>query len=103
MCLGKPVIATEYSGNLDFMDRYNSLLVRSRPIRIDREAGLYEIGQEWAEPDLAHAAKLMLDVFENQDAAKLLGERARSDTEVRLGVQVIGRRIKGRLESISSR
>ena len=52
---GKPVIATGYSGNLEFMDDENSYLVRYdlRPYRRGRELPGRRV---WAEPDLDHAA-----------------------------------------------
>ena len=41
MCLGKPVIATGYSGNLDFMTPSNSLLVDYRMVPIGPGADPY--------------------------------------------------------------
>ena len=45
MLLGRPVIATRYSGNLDFMDDENSLLVDCRLVRLDRDIPPYTAGQ----------------------------------------------------------
>ena len=56
MLLGKPVIATGYSGNLDFMTPDNSRLVDYRRVRITQELPYYGKGCFWAEPDLNHAA-----------------------------------------------
>ena len=59
MLLGKPVIATAYSGNMDFMTAENSLLVdyRLMPVRPGEYPG-WE-GQEWADPDIEQAARHM--------------------------------------------
>ena len=59
MCLGKPVIATAYSGNLDFMTKSNSLLVDYRMVPIGSGANPYPPDGLWAEPDVDHAAALM--------------------------------------------
>lgn len=82
MLLGKPVIATNYSGNLDFMNSGNSLLVDS--------LGLIEVGQDaqpnypsqgrWADPDLEQAAAHLRWVVENREAANALGKKARIET-----------------------
>ena len=42
MLLGKPVIATRYSGNLDFMDDQNSLLVDYKLVRTGRSVPPYD-------------------------------------------------------------
>ena len=55
MWLGKPVIATGYSGNLDFMTAENSLLVDYRLVRIGPGAGPYPADARWADPDVEHA------------------------------------------------
>ena len=44
MALAKPVIATGYSGNLEFMDANNSLLVDYNLVTLDQDHGVYEKG-----------------------------------------------------------
>ena len=73
MALGKPVIATGYSGNLNFMSDENSFLVRHRVTELDQDVGPYPAGSAWAEPDVAHAAELMRQVMDDPATA---GERA---------------------------
>ena len=65
MALGKPVIATRYSGPADFMTSENSFPVDYRVVRIERDHGPYLEGFTWAEPDLEHASLLMRQVVEN--------------------------------------
>ena len=77
MAAAKPVIATAYSGNLAFMDETNSLLVPYELTTVAAGCGPYPAGAEWAEPDIGAAARLMRDVWENQDEARELGRRAR--------------------------
>ena len=77
MSLGKPVIATGYSGNLTFMDEGNSYLVRFTAGRVPAGCDPYPPGVEWAEPDLDHAGELLRRVYENPDEASVVGERGR--------------------------
>src|SRR5262249_5341054 len=54
MWLGKPVIATGYSGNLDFMTPENSYLVDHRLVPIGAGNDPYPPDGQWAEPDVEH-------------------------------------------------
>jgi len=97
MALGKPVIATGYSANLDFMNVGNSLLVRHQVVTLDRDHAPYPRGSTWAEPDLEHAAELMRAVAADPERARLLGQRARADVMAYLSPAAAGARIAGRL------
>ena len=77
MSLGTPVIATAYSGNLDFMDDSNSWLVPWTPVEVGEGAEGYDRRATWAEPDLVEAARIMRHVWEHQDEARVKGEAAR--------------------------
>jgi glycosyltransferase involved in cell wall biosynthesis/SAM-dependent methyltransferase len=97
MSLGKPVIATGYSGNTDFMTASNSYLVCYDLVELDRDHGPYRKGCVWAEPSVEHAAELMRHVFENPDAARAVGRRARRDVLRAFHPQVVGGMIRERL------
>ena len=61
MAAGVPVIATGWSGNIDFMTTENSYLIPAAMIRIDDREGPYtglenDPDQVWADPDLDAAA-----------------------------------------------
>jgi glycosyltransferase involved in cell wall biosynthesis len=103
MAMSKPVIATRYSGNVDFMDDANSFLVDWHPGRVGPECEIYPPQGEWAEPDVEHAARLMRSVYEDPTHAALVGERARRDIAARLSPQVTGERMRKRLEELSAR
>lgn len=77
MAHGKPVIATGYSGNLQFMDDGTSYLVPFRLVPIPSHWWAYSPEAEWADPDAAAAATLMRRVYESQEEARALGARAR--------------------------
>ncbi len=100
MMLGKPCIATAYSGNLDFMDENNSLLVGYHLIEIESTAGPYEKGHRWAEPSIPAAANAMRWVFNHPEEARLLGERARLSTVRCFSPERCGSRMLDRLNQI---
>jgi glycosyltransferase involved in cell wall biosynthesis/SAM-dependent methyltransferase len=79
MYFGKPVIATAYSGNLDFMNAENGYLVPHGMVEIGPDADPYPAEKTWADPDLDRAAELMRQAFENPRDAALRGERAAAD------------------------
>ena len=99
MGLGKPVIATGYSGNLEFMNDGNSLLVPYRLVEVNGDAGPYPSGQLWAAPDVDRAAELMRWVFEERAAAAAVAERGRVDIATRRSPAAVGAAIRTRLEA----
>jgi glycosyltransferase involved in cell wall biosynthesis len=98
MSLGKPVIATGYSGNMDFMTEENSCLVPWSPVLVGSGAEGYPASATWAEPDLEAAAQLMRRVFVDQEFASELGQRAQADIAQRFSAAVTGERMKRHLE-----
>jgi glycosyltransferase involved in cell wall biosynthesis len=77
MAFGRPVIATGYSGNLEFMTPENSYLVPHCLTEIPSGCDPYPAGTEWADPDLEAAAQLMRHVYENPNEAEARGRLAR--------------------------
>lgn len=98
MSFGKPVIATGYSGNLDFTTPENSLLVRYALTELPCDYGVYEKGSFWAEPDTDHAALLMRQVVENPADAVRMGQRARENLLTKMSPQSFLDRVRARLE-----
>lgn len=79
MSLGKPVIATGYSGNLEFMNHENSFLVPYTKTQVPEGCQPYPAGYFWAEPDVAAAARLIREVYEHPERAAEVASRARRD------------------------
>jgi hypothetical protein len=100
MLLAKPVIATRFSGNLDFMSDATSLLVDCEEVEIGRSIPPYEAHMRWADPSGEHAAQLMRRVFNERDFASALGHRARADLEANMSLAAAGQRMAARLEII---
>lgn len=59
MVLGKPVIGTGWSGNMEFMNRENSCTVGYTLTPVGKDWGPYKAEQLWADPDLEEAAYYM--------------------------------------------
>lgn len=100
MALGKPCIATGFSGNLDFMNDQNSYLVHSRLVEMDRDYGPYRAGWLWAEPDVEHAAEQMRRVFERRAEAADRGSQAARDIRQAYNCRLVGTEMIRRLENI---
>lgn len=69
MAIGTPVIATGYSGNLEFMSDETAFLVPVTPVRSGPDALPYPEGSLWGEPDIAVASELMRRVYQAPDEA----------------------------------
>ncbi len=102
MYLGKPVVATCYSGNLDFMTHENSCLVRYDLCDVRQGAYPFSDGQVWAEPDVPHAVDHMVKLVSDPDYARELGERASRDIRVNFSYRAIGLRYLSRINEIMS-
>jgi glycosyltransferase involved in cell wall biosynthesis len=79
MALGKPVVATNYSGNLEFMNDKNSLLVRYTKTNLKDDSYLHAKNQAWAEPDVSHAAQFMKKIKDDKAFRDSIAKQASRD------------------------
>ena len=104
MARSRPVIATGYSGNLDFMNETNSCLVPYTLVPVPEGSGPYPNTTHWAEPSVEAAAATMRWVIDHPDEASRLGERARrsilSTNSLARTVGFVGERIAGLLDGL---
>jgi glycosyltransferase involved in cell wall biosynthesis len=103
MAIGKPVIATGYSGNVDFMTADNSYLVDHTLRRVGPECEIYPPDGEWAEPSVEHAAELMRRVYEDRAESARMGARAAADIARALSPEATGAAMRARLQELSRR
>jgi len=103
MQCGKPVIATGYSGNVDFMTPETSFLVPYRLITLDRDHGPYKMGYRWAQPDLDYAADVMRHVAEHRDLSAAIGLKAREHVWNVLHPATIAKSVLRRLRELGLR
>ena len=97
MSLGKPTIATGYSGNLAFMNETNSLLVDYKMVPVRPGEYINADGQCWADADIDDAARKMRFVYENQAQAQALGHHARLSLARDFSLDAVGQRIREQL------
>jgi glycosyltransferase involved in cell wall biosynthesis len=100
MSLGKPVIGTAYSGNMEFMDAANSCLVGYRLVDVGPDEYPFPDGQVWADPDVEQAAFHMRRLAEDPAYAAALGARARADMRRHFSFHAVGDRIERELTRI---
>ena len=72
MASGKPVIATGFSGNMDFMTPENSYLLDYQMTVVSNMPWIrwYEADMEWADPDLSQLKKYMREVYKDTKITK---------------------------------
>ena len=108
MYAGKPVIATGYSGNREYMDARNSLLVDYEITELQEDYGpwgvppFYDKGNFWAEPCIEQTTGWMQWVVQHPDEAGLIGAQGRRDIQARLNPQVTRGKILARIHEIES-
>jgi glycosyltransferase involved in cell wall biosynthesis len=100
MACGKAVIATPWSGNVDFTRVENALLVDYALVELDRDLGPYRRGQRWAEPDVASAAHAMRRIAESRELRERLGERGRLTVAREISPEALAPLVDTRLRTL---
>lgn len=103
MALGKPTIATAYSGNLEFTTADNSYLCPFQRVQVGPEKEPYPADALWSEPDIDAAARLLRHVYTNQSEARDRGRRAAEDIRECHSPERAGPIIRDRLAKIRRR
>jgi glycosyltransferase involved in cell wall biosynthesis len=95
MALGKPVIATGYGGNVDFMPPESAVL-----IGYDMRSAADGTGT--AQPDTGQAARWLRRLAENPDLRRTIGARAAETIRSYCSPEAVGAAMKRRLEQIQA-
>ncbi len=111
MALGKPVVTTAYSGNLDFATAANSFQVGYRMREItsadhvfnEETSGVYPAGALWAEPDVDQAARWMRLLASDPVLRRSTGEKGRATIRNLYSAEAAVRVVTDRLSEISAR
>ena len=101
MYLGKPVIATGYSGNLDFTNEHNSCLVDYRLVPVRDHEYPFATGQKWADPDIDHAVWFMKRVVNEPEYAQTLGRHAADFIKTYHSSKAVGAKYRERLAALN--
>ena len=100
MAYARPVVATAYSANLEFMDDSMAYLVPVTEGIVPSGAGPYTAGTTWGEPDVAAAAMLLTRVRNNPDEAHAKALLAAVHIRVERSPEKAGEAIRTRLDAI---
>lgn len=100
MAQGKPVIATAWSGNMEFMDTENSALVNYSLIPVGPGEYAHSQGQRWADADVNEAAGWMQRFANDPASARAMGERARRSVTEMLSAEHAAAALIRRIEDV---
>jgi glycosyltransferase involved in cell wall biosynthesis len=77
MWLQTAVLASRYSGNLDFMDDQSAALIDVAMIAVENGEGAYPDGFQWADPSIGDAAAWMVRLVDEPTTRTLMVDTAR--------------------------
>ena len=100
-CNGTPVIATAYSGPLDYLDAEHHNLVRYQLAPVTQKYGYFNEDMLWADPDVSHAARLMRYVYEHRQESLRRAEIAAGVMRDNFSVAAVGRAAADRLSILA--
>ena len=100
MALGKPVVATNYSGNLEFFDQSVGFPVDYTLTEVEAAAGPYMPHYVWADPLRDSLIAQLRHVYHDQAAAWARGARAAARMGEQFSAAQVGQDIRRRLQAI---
>ncbi|MDC7682862.1 glycosyltransferase family 4 protein [Asticcacaulis sp. BYS171W] len=103
MSLGKPVIATEYSGNMDFCDHETAILIPYTLKSLSRGDYPHWEGQKWAQADISMAAAAMSRLVDSPQWGRELGRRAQIHMQTNFSYLARGLKVMEAVEQIQKR
>lgn len=98
MACGLPTIGTEWSANMDFMNKDNSYLIKPARIAPAVARCPYYNGFNWAIPSVNHLRKLMRHVYENRQQAEQKGAQAAVDIQQKFDITKVAQIAKKYLQ-----
>lgn len=102
MYLGKPVLATGYSGNMQFMDKTNSFLVKTTSGAILQPDANFCARTIWGHPDLEDAILKLRMIYYNREMASEKSKKGREDVQSQLSFETVGHLILERLNTLNN-
>jgi|SRR5271166_92241 len=99
-CRGTPVVATGYSGPLDYLDPEHHWLVRHQPTPVRQPYAFYHPSMSWSEPDLFHAAEGLRWVHGDRAEARAKSREAAQRLIETFSAREIGAMAKARMTQL---
>jgi len=100
---GKPLIATGYSGPLDYLGVDAHYLVRHTLTSVRQPYVYYHPSMHWAEPDTGHASEHMRTVRSRPEEARARAGEAAKKLAQEFSLEAIGKRARQRLTELLRR
>lgn len=100
MYFGRPVIATGYSGNMDFMTAEHSYVVDYERIPVKKGEYPHHEDQVWADPDLQDAVDHAIHVYHEQEQARSIGRAASRWIRTHFSYRAVGLQYRKRFDQI---
>ncbi len=102
MALGKPVIVTGWSGNMDFTDETCAAIVGYDLVPVRPGDYPYADGSQWAEPRIAGAVAALRSLASSAERRRDLGARGAARVNALLSTEAVGGLMRKRLETIDA-
>ncbi|MDF2814524.1 MAG: hypothetical protein K0Q81_724 [Paenibacillus sp.] len=104
MLMEKPVLATRWSGQMEYLNENNSLLLKVKrlvPVSIKdyHDKSKYE-GHCWAEPSIKDLQRKMRYVVEHQNKARKIGRKARIELLEKYNMNKVAKHVRKEIERI---
>jgi glycosyltransferase involved in cell wall biosynthesis len=95
MCLGRAVVATDFSGTTDFLDAGCGMPIPYRLIPARDPRGVFEApGAMWAEADIGEAARALAALATDSELRARLGQAAQVAARQRLGSEKLAEAVR---------
>jgi glycosyltransferase involved in cell wall biosynthesis len=96
MLLGRPVVATDFSGTTDFIDESCGIPVPYQLVPARDPRGVFQApGAWWADADTGEAAVALTELAADPVRRRALGEAARAAAQARLGAAPLAAALRG--------
>lgn len=100
MCLGTPVVATGWSGNMEFMNEGVAAIVKYSMVHPDVIQGGFSKESLWADADINDAAEKVLLLYKNKEYYKNIQNNAQKYIQEKLNPQFISNMVSSHFERI---
>lgn len=100
MYLGKPVIMTGWSGNMEYANNDNSCLVDYDIIELKENIPPYRKGSHWADANIEDASRYMRKLYEDKNYYDLISHNGYKTMHEDYDAITLGKKMKDRLEEV---
>jgi hypothetical protein len=102
MLLETPAVVSHWSGNADFCNNENAMLVSGDVVSLDQDHGPYKKGASWFDPDIQVAASHLMELYLKAEKIAALAQASRAYITEELSPSVVGKLIERRVNAIQA-